>query len=151
MRFSLLLALTVCASVQAAERGSLILHFLQLPVGEETWELADNVLHANFEYTERGSKVPMTATLRMLPDLTPVQFAAHGRNYRPFSVDASFLVSPDGALARKRKREPFFTISGYAPFSVQMMMLRYWLAHGKPRANDPASRRGGRPDRRDRT
>src|SRR5277367_4944310 len=125
MRFSLLLALTVCTNLHAAERGSLILHFLQLPVGEETWELNDSVLSANFEYTERGSKVPMTATLRVAPDLTPVEFEAHGRNYRPFSVDASFRAGPD-------ERKPFFTISGYAPFSVQMMMLRYWLAHGKP-------------------
>ena len=125
MRFSLLLILTVCASLHGAERGSLILHFLQLPVGEETWELNDNVLSANFEYTERGSKVPMTATLRMAPDLTPVEFEAHGRSYRPFSVDASFRAGPD-------EHKPFFTISGYAPFSIQMMMLRYWLAHGKP-------------------
>jgi imidazolonepropionase-like amidohydrolase len=130
MRFALLLA--ACAAVHAAEHGTLVLYFIQLPVGEETYELADNVLRANFEYTERGSKVPLTATLRMAEDLTPIEFEAHGRNYRPFSVDASFLIGPDGALTHKRKREPFFTISGYAPFSVQMMMLRYWLAHGKP-------------------
>src|SRR5580698_453889 len=107
MRFSLLLALTACASLHAAERGTLVLHFLQLPVGEETWELADNVLHANFEYTERGSKVPMTAMLSMKPDLTPIQFEAHGRSYRPFSVDASFTIPPDGAFGRRGTRVPF--------------------------------------------
>src|SRR5580700_280128 len=112
MRFSLLLALMASAGLHAAERGTLILHFLQLPVGEETYELADNVLRANFEYNERGSKVPLTATLRMADDLTPIEFEAHGRSYRPFSVDASFHVGPD-------ERKPFFTISGYAPFSVQ--------------------------------
>src|SRR5580698_8309446 len=125
MRFSLLLALTACASLHAAERGTLVLHFLQLPDGEETWELSENVLHAHFEYTERGSTVPMSATLRVAADLTPIEFEAHGRSYRPFSVDASFRAGPD-------ERKPFFAISGYAPFSVQMMMLRYWLAHGKP-------------------
>jgi imidazolonepropionase-like amidohydrolase len=124
MRFALLLA--ACAGLHAAEHGTLILHFIQLPVGEETYELADNVLHANFEYTERGSKVPLTVTLRMADDLTPIEFEAHGRNYRPFSVDASFHAGPD-------ERKPFFTISGYAPFSIQMMLLRYWLAHGKPK------------------
>jgi imidazolonepropionase-like amidohydrolase len=131
MRFVRLLALATLAlaRLHAAEHGTLLLHFLQLPVGEETYDLADNVLHANFEYTERGSKVPLTATLRMQSDLTPLQFEAHGRNYRPFSVDASF-TSPAEIL--KKGSRPFFTISGYAPFSVQMMLLRYWLAHGKP-------------------
>jgi hypothetical protein len=97
MRFVRLLTLAALAlaHLNAAEHGTLLLHFLQLPVGEETYELADNVLHANFEYTERGSKVPLTATLRMQPDLTPLQFEAHGRNYRPFSVDASFASSAE--------------------------------------------------------
>jgi imidazolonepropionase-like amidohydrolase len=124
MRYALFLS--ALASLNAAERGTLLVHFIQLPVGQETYELADNVLRANFEYTERGSKVPLTATLQMQPDLTPIQFEAHGRSYRPFSVDASFKA---GAA----DRAPFFTIGGYAPFSVQMMMLRYWLAHGKPK------------------
>jgi imidazolonepropionase-like amidohydrolase len=130
MRFVRWLTLAVFAisRLNAAERGTLELYFLQLPVGEETYELSDNVLHANFEYTERGSKVPLTATLRMQADLTPIEFEAHGRNYRPFSVDASFALSTPVA----KESTPFFTISGYAPFSVQMMMLRYWLAHGKP-------------------
>ena len=131
MRFVRWLTLAVLAisRLNAAERGTLELYFLQLPVGEETYELSDNVLHANFEYTERGSKVPLTATLRMQADLTPIEFEAHGRNYRPFGVDASFMQSTpivkDGS--------PFFAISGYAPFSVQMMLLRYWLGHGKPK------------------
>jgi hypothetical protein len=127
MRFVSLLTLAAFALVRmnADERGTLELHFLQLPVGEETYQLSDNVLRANFEYTERGSKVRLTAMLRMQPDLTPVRLEVHGRNYRPFSVDTSITLST--APAR-----PFFAISGYAQFSVQMMMLRYWLAHRKP-------------------
>jgi imidazolonepropionase-like amidohydrolase len=128
MRFVRILAFAGFALIRlsAAERGTLILHFLELPVGEETYEITDNVLHASFGYTERGSKVALTAMLRMQPDLTPVEFEANGRNYRPFSVNASVKVPA-------QQSKPFFTISGYAPFSVQMMMLRYWLAHGKPK------------------
>src|SRR5579864_9312925 len=118
MRLSLAGLLFASAALFADERGTLILHFIGLPVGQETYEVSDNVLRANFEYTERGSKVPLTATLRMRPDLTPIEFEAHGRSYRPFSVDASFKASPD-------ERGPYFTIAGYAPFSVQMMLLRY--------------------------
>jgi len=126
MRFLLLTFVVIAlAQPKGPEHGTLAIYFLQLPVGEESYELADNVLHADFQYTERGSKVPLTATLRMQPDLTPVQLEAHGRSYRPFSVNTSFTVSTPPARA-------FFAISGYGPFSVQMMLLRYWLAHGKP-------------------
>ncbi|HEY1496646.1 MAG TPA: amidohydrolase family protein [Candidatus Solibacter sp.] len=117
--------LALCMSAAHAESGKLILHLLQLPVGEETYELSGNVLRSHFEYTERGSTVALDATLKMKADLTPEQFEAHGRSYRPFSVDASVTPGPQAG--------PFFTISGYTPLSVQMMMLRYWLSHGKPR------------------
>ncbi len=130
----------------AAEHGTLILHFLQLPVGEESYELTSQpdgslLLHASFEYTERGSSVPLATTLHMRPDLTPLQFEAKGKSYRPFSVDAAVEVSGDGHSATVREGDKtrqsalparYFTISGYAPFSVQMMMLRYWRSHGRP-------------------
>ena len=119
----LLLAPLFCG--QGQERGKLALYFLQNPVGEETYALdAAHTLHADFAYTERGTKVALAATLRMKPDLTPEHFEAKGKSYRPFSVDA--LVDPGP------RTTPFFTIEGYAPFSVQMMMLRYWARHGRP-------------------
>ncbi len=119
----LLFASLLCGRAQ--ERGKLALYFLQNPVGEESYELdAAHTLHADFAYTERGTRVALTATLRMKPDLTPEHFEAKGKSYRPFSVDA--LVDPGPRTG------PFFTLEGYAPFSVQMMMLRYWMSHGKP-------------------
>ena len=145
--FQIFVAIAALASpLVAEEHGTLLLHFLQLPVGEETYQLTTGgdgslTLHANFEYTERGSHVPLAATLHMQPDLTPIQFESKGKSYRPFSVDAAVQVNPDGRTATVREGDKtrqatlparFFTISGYNPFSVQMMMLRYWQSHGKP-------------------
>ena len=124
MRRTLIAFFALATPLLAEERGVLLLHFLQLPVGQETYEISGDTLHANFDYTERGSHVTLTATLRTASDFTPIDFEAHGHNYRPFGVDASFHAT--------KERELYFTISGYAPFSVQMMLLRYWLAHGKP-------------------
>jgi imidazolonepropionase-like amidohydrolase len=147
MKASILLALALTTSAWAAdESGTLVLHFLQLPVGQESYRLTNNAdgsltLRASFEYTERGSRVPLDATLQMKADLTPLEFEAKGKSYRPFSVDASVRVSPDGKSAEVREGAKsrqvalparYFTISGYAPFSVQMMLLRYWMDHGKP-------------------
>ena len=135
MRLSILLAVAA-SSLLAQEQGKLSLYFLQLPVGQETWEFQDGKLHSSFEYTERNSKVPLKATLRMKPDLTPLEFDIHGKSYRPFSVDAHFVAEG------KSVPERFFTVDGYAPFSVQMMMLRYWNTHGRPArlAQFPADR-----------
>lgn len=147
MRTKLAALLLALPSLLAAdERGTIVLHFLQLPVGEETYQVTSEadgslVLRASFEYAERGSRVPLAATLRMKPDLTPLQFEAKGKSYRPFSVDAWVEVNADGRTATVREGEKtrqatlpdrYFTIEGYAPFSVQMMMLRYWASHGKP-------------------
>lgn len=146
MHRALLTVLLASPALAAGEQGTLLLHFLQLQVGQETYSLEAQpdgglVLSASFDYTERGSHVPLAATLRMKSDFTPVAFEAKGKSYRPFSVDASFAAAADGSTARVTEngvsREvqlsgPYFTISGYAPFSVQMMMLRYWASHGRP-------------------
>jgi len=123
--FSRILLCVLAAVCVRAETGKLKIYFLQLPVGQETYELAGGTLHANFEYTERGSRVALEATLKVRADLTPEHFEAHGRSYRPFTVDAS--VTPGD------RKGPFFTIAGYSPLSVQMMMLRYWRKHGQPK------------------
>ena len=139
---------------------ALFLHFIQLPVGEETYEISGNTLHATFDYTERGSHVPLTATLRMKPDLTPEFFEAKGKSYRPFSVDASVVVN--GQTADRAAKAPshrdltvpkqFFTLSGYTPFpAMQMLMIRLLKAsHGKPKrlAQFPAGTPGFRSDHR---
>ncbi len=146
----LVLALLAAASGAAhgmqLEQGRLKLHLLLRPVGEEIYTLKDmpdggQVLHARFSYTERGSDVSATADLRTRADLTPVEFTAKGKSYRPFSFDAAVTVDPSGRTARVHDGETnrtvpvparFFTISGYDPVSVQMLLLRYWLAHGRP-------------------
>src|SRR5262245_18248441 len=98
------------ATILHAESGKLKIYFLQLPVGEETYELNDNTLKAHFEYSERSSKVTLDATLKLNPDLTPEHFDSHGRSYRPFTIDAP--VTPAGQSG------PFFIISGYPPLSA---------------------------------
>jgi imidazolonepropionase-like amidohydrolase len=123
--------LLTCAALTAflgwgAETGKLSLYFIQLPVGQENWEFSEGVLKSSFEYTERNSRVPLEATLKVQKDFTPVEFDIHGKSYRPFSVNAHFVA------AGQKLPERFFTVDGYAPFAVQMMMLRYWNAHGRP-------------------
>ena len=108
------------------EHGTLRLHYIQKPIGVERWDIARDgdalALSADFDFTDRGGRVQLAATLRARPDFTPLSFRSKGKSYRFVNVDSDIPHVPDG----------HFTIDGYAPFSAQMLLVRYWLRHGRP-------------------
>src|SRR5262249_60116627 len=59
--------------------------------------------------------------------LGPRRLEIHGRPSRSSSIDEN-LTLPVGATG------PVFTIAGYAPIALQMMLVRYWHTHGEPPA-----------------
>src|SRR4051794_1535342 len=126
------------------ERGVLRLHYVAKPIGYERYTIAQDehalTLSSDFAFTNRGGQVHLTATLRTKPDYTPIAFTATGKSYRFVNVDADVRIDGSDALVRADGRETrvtvpsqFFTVDGYAPFAAQMLMLRYWNAHGQPR------------------
>jgi imidazolonepropionase-like amidohydrolase len=126
------------------ERGVLRLHYVQKPIGYERYEIArtaDGVsMTSDFDFTDRGGRVQLAATLRAKADFTPVSFTARGKSYRFVNVDSDVridggdaIVTADGAESRVALSAPFYTVDGYAPFAAQLMLLRYWKQHGEPR------------------
>jgi len=142
---SFLLALAEAwQGVPALERGTLRLHYVQKPIGYERYEIARDgdalALSADFDFTDRGGRVQLAATLRTAADYTPLAFAAKGKTYRFVNVDSQVTfgkgkatVHADGADATLTIDPTFYPIDGYAPFSAQMLLLRYWKQHGRPR------------------
>jgi len=141
-------ALTVRAAPgqtgDAVERGTLRLHYLQKPIGEERYEIVrdgDGLrLTTDFDFTDRGGRVQLAATLRTRADYTPRSFQAKGKSYRFVNVDSDVTIDgreahvrADGGEARVPLPEHFYTVDGYAPFAAQMLLLRYWMQHGQPR------------------
>jgi imidazolonepropionase-like amidohydrolase len=131
------------AQADRVERGTLRLHYVQKPIGYERYEVtrdgAGVHLTSDFDFTDRGGRVQLAATLHARADGTPVAFKATGKSYRFVNVDSevsvegsSALVRADGAQARIPLSAPFFTVDGYAPFAVQMLLLQYWKQHGQP-------------------
>jgi imidazolonepropionase-like amidohydrolase len=133
------------AQSKSLEQGDFVLNFLQHAIGTEHYDLKQSAdgsllnLTDSFEYTDRGTRIPLTAALEMASDATPRKFVLQGRSYRYFLADASVELDGDhatvhDAFGERQFRAPahFFTVSGYAPLAVQMMMLRYWLRHGHP-------------------
>ena len=121
----------------ATEQGLFHLHKFEQLIGQEIYTLTrsqnDVVLKSDFKFTDRGSAVPLTTALTMEPDLTPRDFQIKGQISRFSSIENSVhgrsagqeTIAPD---------EKFFDIQGYAPVSVQMMLVRYWHSHGSPKS-----------------
>lgn len=132
------------AGSDVVEHGKFTLHKFEQAIGEETYEIrhADSGLVAkvDFKFTDRGTPVPLSASFRSAADLTPQSFEIKGRTARPASIDETVTVENGRAHLRTREKQtdadlpsgPFFTIAGYAPTTMQMLMVRYWAAHGSP-------------------
>ena len=86
------------------EKGTLRLHYVQKPIGYERYEIVRDSdalqLTSDFDFTDRGGRVQLAATLHTKPDLTPVFFQAKGKSYRFVNVDSEVRV--DGSDARIR-------------------------------------------------
>lgn len=129
------------ANTQTVESGKFRLHKFQQAIGEESYEVTRDgdalVMKTEFKFTDRGTAVPLSTTLRTKQDLTPLAFEIKGKTSRLSDIDTSIQVNGitskirEGTNTRETVTpDPFFTISGYAPVSVQMMMVRYWANKG---------------------
>ncbi len=127
----------------SADAGRFRLHKFEQPIGEETYTITRNgdtvTLKSNFEFTDRGTKVPLTATLRAAANYTPQSFVIKGSTSRVSTIDTDVEISGAQATIRQRNDtrtvaapQSFFTIAGYAPVAMQMALIRYWRAHGSP-------------------
>src|SRR5215471_11145174 len=130
---------------QPIETGKFRLHKFEQPIGEESYQVSRDgdslLIQTNFEFTDRGSKVPLTATLRARQDLTPISYDIKGKTARDVEIDTSVAIDGPNAAVREGKQsrkaavpDRFFAISGYAPVTIQMMLLRYWSGHGAARS-----------------
>jgi imidazolonepropionase-like amidohydrolase len=118
------------------EQGAFNLHKFEQLIGHETYTLTSTqnevVLKSEFKFTDRGTPVPLTASLRMEKDLTPQDFEIKGKISRFSSIEDSVHGRSAGQVTIP-PGENFFDIQGYAPVAVQMMLVRYWHAHGSPK------------------
>jgi imidazolonepropionase-like amidohydrolase len=125
------------------ERGTFLLHKMEQPIGEETYEITRDgqslTVKMEFKFTDRGTPVPLAATFRGGADLTPENFEIKGQTSRDSTIDEAVEVSAEKVRLRNHDKwteaarpKQFFTIAGYAPAAMQMLLVRYWAAHGSP-------------------
>jgi imidazolonepropionase-like amidohydrolase len=126
------------------EQGKFTLHKFEQAIGEETYEIrrdGDSIaMKVDFKFTDRGTAVPLAVTFRGAPDLTPQAFEIKGQTARSVSINEAMSIDEGKVHFRTRDKQsdsaapdgPFFTIAGYAPATMQMLMVRYWAGHGSP-------------------
>ncbi len=131
------------AKPEVVEHGHFQLHKFEQPIGEETYEITRDgdslAAKTDFKFTDRGSEVPLTVMFRGSADLTPEAFEITGKSSRLTTIDQAVEVGKEKVRLRDREQwtevavpEKFFTVAGYAPATMQMLMVRYWMTHGSP-------------------
>src|SRR6267142_2405484 len=132
------------ANTPILEEGKFRLHKFEQAIGEETYQISKAgdglAVKADFKFNDRGTDVPLAASFRGKNDLTPIAFEIKGKNSRLSAIDRA--VEVNGEQIRVRDREEWkegetppqsFEVAGYAPVTVQMLLVRYWTTHGSPR------------------
>ena len=131
------------ASSAANETGTFRLHKFEQAIGEEKYAVErdanEMTVTSSFEFTDRGTAVPLSAKLRATAALAPLSFSISGDVARGTPIDAAVETADDKIHIRlekdkkdKPRPEKFFFIAGYAPAAMQMMLMRYWESAGRP-------------------
>ena len=79
-------------------------------------------LTSTFSFADRGTSVPLNTSLQFRAPLTPTHFTIKGDTARLSTIDQEVTQVPPAT----------FTLAGYAPVSMQMELVRYWMSHGRP-------------------
>jgi imidazolonepropionase-like amidohydrolase len=147
----LALALTAASHIDGQgpirQSDSLRIYYVGRPVGWERYSLTTQptevTLDADFDYIDRGRRIHTIATSTMAADYTPrhLQVTRVNDTTRTVSarvdVDASgnrATVTRNGATATVDLPKQVFALAQYTPVSQHLALVRYWRAHGSPRA-----------------
>jgi imidazolonepropionase-like amidohydrolase len=128
-----------------AEEGSFVLYKFAKAIGKETWKIAYRsgqlTLTSDFLFTDRGASVPLSTTFLAKTSLEPISLNLDGRSSRAAELRDKFVLDTEGhrvAVFRNNKTTYYpasdltFLMDGYSPVAMQQMLMRFWLAHGRP-------------------
>jgi imidazolonepropionase-like amidohydrolase len=123
------------AADDPVEAGTFTLFKFEQAIGTERYQIRPDgdryLLTSDFSFIDRGTSVTLKTSLQFTqtggsavsgPALTPTHFTIKGDTARLSTIDLDVNNVPPAT----------FTLAGYAPVSMQMELLRYWLSHGRP-------------------
>ncbi|WP_266169019.1 amidohydrolase family protein [Dyella subtropica] len=129
----------------ANEQGTFVLHKFARAIGKETYILANEkgqlTLHSDFKFNDRGTDVPLKTIYTAADTLHPLSLKTEGHSSRQSPMNDAFSVDEKHqrvALVRDGKATDYpatadtFLVDGYSPVAMQQMLMRFWIARGKP-------------------
>ncbi|MEO7878727.1 amidohydrolase family protein [Mucilaginibacter sp.] len=126
-----------------ADSGTFLLHKFEQHIGKETYKVynyKDSKKYVvDFKFVDRGSPVPLKATLKVNPVADPLELVIKGSTSRFSTVDDSIKIKGNRATIRVNDSTytqsvlpNTFPVTGYSPATVQMILLKYWNNKKQP-------------------
>ena len=124
---------------------TLRIHYVGYAVGTERYTLAgtdgDLLLTADLDYSDRGRRTHLVSTAHMRADFTPKRLEITRLTDSTTRVETRITVQGTRAEVIARGETTTVTlprvatvISGTAPVTQHLALVRYWLAHGRPKS-----------------
>ncbi|MFA6248803.1 MAG: amidohydrolase family protein [Mucilaginibacter sp.] len=126
-----------------ADSGVFLLHKFEQHIGKETYKIynyKDSKKYVvDFKFVDRGSPVPLKATLRVNPVAEPIELFVKGNTSRFSVINDSIRIKGNVADMKvsdatyKKMISGFtFPVTGYSPATVQQVLLQYWNNKKQP-------------------
>lgn len=142
-----LLGSQIALTAQTIETGKFRFYETGQMIGEETYQLRRTnngglILNAKtaLPFVGQDKKPLINTALRMKADLSPQSFVSRG--IAALELEENTSISVQGKTARVKNSgksnanvdvaDNFFTLNRYLPVAIEMMLVRYWLTHGRP-------------------
>jgi hypothetical protein len=138
-------SLSALASIAqtATDSGSFLLHKFAQNIGRETYTITkqgnNTQYDINFKFIDRGSPVALKAQLLVNPALDPIHFFIKGNTSRFTNINDTIRIKNkqakirvDDSIYTQPVKPLSFTVGGYSPGVVQMLLLQYWKKHKEP-------------------
>ncbi len=140
--FSVISLAVASYSFAQNDTTTFLLHKFAQNIGKEKYTVTKkegNIIYdVDFKFVDRGSAVPLHAVLQVRSNAEPVRFSEKGKNCRFCVINDTVVINNNKAQVRmgdstfEKNGSNAFTIAGYAPGTVQMVMLQYWKKHNRP-------------------
>ncbi|MFN8580013.1 MAG: amidohydrolase family protein [Gemmatimonadaceae bacterium] len=127
----------------SAQGDTLRLYYMGYPIGRERWSISPNdhgsLYAADFDYVDRGRRTHLSSAARLAADggierieVMRLSDTASHRDAAAEQAGRAVIVERNGVTDTVRVPATWFAIAGTSPVSQHMLLVRYWLAHGRP-------------------
>ncbi|HZY37276.1 MAG TPA: amidohydrolase family protein [Mucilaginibacter sp.] len=140
-------AITFCTAKSQSkpaitDSGTFYLHKFAQHIGKETYYVTTTpraiTYTVNFKFVDRGQAVPLKAKLEVTSGLEPLGLTIKGNVARDARINDSIsmrgktFVRVDEKGTYVTTKGLTFPVAGYAPGTVQQVLLQYWKNHHQP-------------------